>query len=408
MLMPFTPYNFENKEDIYVYVEKYNKFSKYLLLDFVDSNELMFFNLITGFNYDWEHKPVMMEIINYKQKTVQKGVMYRISNETIQLFQQRIQIVEDSLLIGFRIELNENDSDIIGKNILFNLEERLWRNMDDSSYSDISQFKNKFKSYDKLVVRNIGQGNWNELIFKDQIELVFDCGTIYTTKREQILRMIGNRNFEYQKSKPIFILSHWDVDHYHFLLGFDDNTINSVSAFIYRGEIPNLTARKALGRFRILNRSALFPLSAVLPKLPKKSSTELEIIDLTGNGNILLQNAYKNRSRNKSGIGLTIRKSSVSIILSGDYDYSQISDYILPILNYECYHYLVVPHHGGKAGKFIYNTSSKNLLKQAIISVGANPYNPRHPHSENITSLRAKGFTVIRTDIFSNDYCIDI
>ena len=220
--------------------------------------------------------------------------------------------------------------------------------------------------------------------------------------------MIGNRDVDYQKSKPLLILSHWDVDHYHFLLGFDDNTIKSIPVFIYRASIPNLTARKALGRFRLLNNKALIPIATVLPIAPKRSSMELVNLDLTGKGDILIQNAHKNRSRNKSGIGLTVRKKNTSVILSGDYDYSQISNFILPILNYKCDHYLVVPHHGGKAGKFVYFNSTKNLLKEAVISVGTNPYKPPHPDRSYINDLTTKGFLIVRTDYLKNDHKINL
>jgi beta-lactamase superfamily II metal-dependent hydrolase len=167
--------------------------------------------------------------------------------------------------------------------------------------------------------------------------------------------------------------------------------------------IPNLTARKALGRFRILNPSALIPVPSSSPA-PRRSSTALTKNNLAGRGDLILYNACQNRSRNKSGIALSIRKSATSVILSGDYDYSQISKYMLPDFNYKCSHYLVVPHHGGKAGKFVYAASPLNILEDAIISVGPNPYCPRHPHMSNINNLRGSGFSVVRTDLLINDY----
>lgn len=391
------------KNEIYFYVEKYNGNNNYVLVDFVDSNEMSFFNSISTLNYEWEKKPTMIELVNYTQKKLQEGVTYRMSLSALMQLVGRIELVQDSLIIGFKLNVKDIKEEIFGQSKSFNQFERFERNMDDTNSSDISNLDIKFNPIDKVIIKNIGQGNWNELVYNEKFEIVFDFGTIYTTKRTNVIRLIGNRDIEYQKCRPLFILSHWDVDHYHFLLGFDDNTIRSIPKFIYRSAIPNLTSRKALGRFKVLNRNSLLPIAVDSP-YPRRSSIELRNINLTLSGNIILHNAFKNRSRNKSGIGLTVRREKSCVILSGDYDYKQISDYILPILNYKCKHYLIVPHHGGKAGRFIYKNSTLNVLEDAVISVGPNPYQPPHPHTNNINELKRKGFSVKRTDILLNDY----
>ncbi|PVD51077.1 hypothetical protein DC498_16820 [Terrimonas sp.] len=387
-----------NRNEIFIYIEKFNKLGNYVLADFVDSNEFGFFNQVTNMNYDYENNPSMLEILNYSQKQVREGTVYRVSFETITTLIPQIQIVEDSLIIGFRIDLLPNGPELFGKPKSFSAEERFWLNMDDTQ-------RDYLPNIDKVIVRNIGQGNWNELASDKKFVLIYDSGTIYSTKADIVKTIAGSRNIEYQKDKPVLILSHWDVDHYHFLTAFDDETIKSFCTFIYRASIPNLTARKVLGRFRKLNKDALCPLACIDPS-PKKSSSKLIGINLTINKNIILYNASKNPSRNKSGIGLCIRKKNYCVILPGDFDYSQISDFILPDLAYACNHYLIVPHHGGKAGKFEYKTYSNNILKEAVISVGKNPYNPPHPHANNVINLKAKGFSVIRTDIIDRDYII--
>ncbi len=397
----------DEKNEIIVYIEKFVKRSKYVLFDFVDSNEFISFNSITSFNYDWEDKPTMIELINYSQGNLIEGTMYSLSIKAIGQIFERIERVEDSLVIGFRLDIFEDDFILFGKSISFNQLERSVRNMDDTNNSLLPDIGLKLPPTEKVIVRNIGQGSWNELIFENNIFLAFDFGTIYTTKKNQIFRLIGNRDIEYQKSNPVFILSHWDVDHYHFILGFQDNTIKSVSGFIYRSSIPNLTARKALGRFRKLNNNALIPLAAISPSL-NRNSIFIQKQEMFCNSEILFFNASQNRSRNKSGIGLALRKKKSSVVFSGDYDYSQISSFILPLLNYECNHYLIVPHHGGNAGKFEYKNPAKNKLKSSIISVGKNPYYPKHPFQKNIDQLHKIGFKVLRTDIKNADIIINL
>ncbi|HLX54174.1 MAG TPA: hypothetical protein VKR58_09540, partial [Aquella sp.] len=328
---------------------------------------------------------------------------YAVSAETIRLFSTQIRIVEDSLIIGFRIELTPESPLFFGKAKSFNDNERFFRNMDDHSSSDNLKIPFMFKPIDKIIVRNIGQGSWNELVSNNKIILAFDFGTSYTTKKNDVRKLIGNREVEYQISYPILILSHWDVDHYHFLLAFSDVTIKSIFIFVYRSAIPNLTSRKALGRFRILNKNALLAIPCyspnTIPSFPQK-------FYFPGISSIIIYNANKSRSKNKSGIALVVRRKKICFIFPGDYDYTQISKYILPDLNYACQHYLNVPHHGGKAGNFIYDISGKNIPINAVISVGKNPYG--HPNQKNIMELKKKGFRVVRTDVMHGDYSINI
>jgi beta-lactamase superfamily II metal-dependent hydrolase len=398
---------YPTREELFFYVEKFQKQDGIVLMDFIDSNEFGSFDVITQLNYNWERRPTMIEVRNYKGRSLREGVTYRMTRETILRLANRLQILEESLIIGFRIQLDSDDGEIFGPSKNFTLTEQFWRfglgagdTLPDQQQLPISA--------DQVIVRNVGQGSWNEIASHGDVKLVFDIGTLWSTKASDIIRLISNRNLEYQRTKPSLILSHWDVDHYHFLLGLEDATIKSFDRFITRTDPPTLTARKAAGRFRILNPTALIEVAPLAPPATMKNSTALGHSYLTTNRDYILFNSYKNPSRNKCALGLTIRKNSKAVIFSGDYDYSQVSNHILPLLNFKCDHYLVVPHHGGKAGKFIYNHSRLNKLQEAVISVGKNPYKPQHPHSNNVTQLRATGFSVIRTDYKGTDHIISL
>lgn len=94
------------------------------------------------------------------------------------------------------------------------------------------------------------------------------------------------------------------------------------------------------------------------------------------------------------------------MILSGDALYEQLSRDILVDLNFQHTHHLLVPHHGGKAGRFKYARPFKTLFGNAIISVGKNPYG--HPIENNIESLRGVGFHVRQTRFEKQDIVISL
>lgn len=398
-------YGSNNQEDgVYVYIEKYIKAVGIVLFDFVDSNDFLSFNTPLRSNEN-QDSPTMIELLNYHQRPVQEGGFYHITRKTIDSLLQQIQIVEDSLVVGFRVMI-KSDDEIFDRTKRLTETDKNLRNIYDNTNTDkFSQLQLETIQFDKVIIRKVGQGNWNELVSSNRFALVFDIGTIYTTKASAMAALIGNRDAEYQKSKPMIVLSHWDVDHYHFLLYLSDSAIRSITTFIYRGIIPGRTARRVLDRFRRLNPNALVSVPALDPH-PKRSSTVLSKSNLSSS--ILIFNSYYNKSRNKCALGLVLRKSRVNVVFSGDYDYRQISDYILPHLNYKSEHYLIVPHHGGRAGKVVYKYSKLLKLMTAIVSVGKNPYRPSHPYVGNISSLRTLGFVVIRTDIYGADFQINV
>ena len=85
-----------------------------------------------------------------------------------------------------------------------------------------------------------------------------------------------------------------------------------------------------------------------------------------------LFNSRKNENRNKESISLVIRNATKSIVLSSDLHYNQISDYIYNVhLNYKHSNFLIVPHHGGKEGKFVLKINKANPI-EAKIYVGIN------------------------------------
>ncbi len=391
---------------VLVYIEK--KIDNLILFDFLDSNEFERFSRVIGLPNDWEENGSMIELVNYNGRRIQSGVIYRLNLDTLQTLDINAFVAqEDSLILAYTVNLSNITEQLFGSSVSINLMSMRRHGIRYSYTPSIEGLKRDTLSTDKVVIRKIGQGNWNELYNQDKIHTVFDSGTIYTTSRTNLIQLIGNRNQLYQQSKPMLILSHWDVDHYHFLLAFDDATIQSFSKFVFRNKVPSLTARKVMGRFADLNPTAPFPIDADVRPRYTRGPVRLNCYPINTTASLLLFNAQDNRSRNRSGIGLLLRTEKNSIIFSGDFNYDQVDIDMLPEINYiHDFHYLIVPHHGGNGGRIVYALRTLIPNKQAIISVGMNPYNPRHPYPVTTTMLNRLGFTVNRTDLRASDYTI--
>lgn len=405
---PFIPDKIEDPEIAFVYIEK--KVGDRILIDFLDSFEFGRFSNLIGVPNDWQENGSMIEFINYRgERKIQKGVVYILNlkallNLDIAAFISQVE----SLVLAYQIDLADINQEIFGTSIALSKLERERGGISNRFTPSINDLK--IESFtDQVVIRKIGQGNWNELYDKEKVHTVFDAGTIYTTSRNNLIRLIDDRDKLYQVSKPIFILSHWDVDHYHFLLGMEDDTIKAFQKFVFRNKVPSLTARKIIGRFNLLNKAALFPINADPRPKYTRGPIRLSSYPYNYSGTLQLLNAQENRSRNKSGIGLLLRTKNNTVVFAGDFYYDQLDIDVLPLISYQHdNHYLIVPHHGGNAGRMIYRLRTLVIQKKGIISVGKNPYIPKHPYSTTISSLMNLGFSVTRTDLQKSDYIIKV
>lgn len=224
--------------------------------------------------------------------------------------------------------------------------------------------------------------------------------------KTEIKAIIGDRSNLYSDSRPILILSHWDKDHYHSLIGMSDIELkDNFSAFLCRDFVPNQTSRILFDRIR----SAVGTENTYCIPAEERGSGLGTIVlrPLTSIENqVVLFNSQYHKNRNVSGIVVTVKTENGSVILSGDVHYDQISKFILPSLNYRHNHNLVVPHHGGKAGKYSYRIPGGVKLNKAVISVGANPY--RHPLESYVNALRNSGFVIRQTNLVSDDIRITL
>lgn len=410
--MDYYYYKKKYPNDILVYIEEYNKEDGEVIFDFVDSNEYGLFTEIEKLNFNLSN-PSMVLLKNYKTRKVQENTTYAIKRDVIEKWQELNLIytnIENSFLIGYIIELPQLDGEIFSvpistTNPSFNFFPYSIR-QGNYLIERNSHFKFPVKLKGKLnvTIRNVGQANWNEVNENQDTKIVFDAGAPTFASRKDVLKIIGICSTRYANTNPGLILSHWDKDHYHSLLGMSDMELCNFSFFICRNDFPNLTCRVLYGR--IINAVGIANTYSIPAFQRPSRRSPVKFFPLNSLRNsLVLYNGQSHKSINISGIVLSVKTQKSSIILSGDCKYEQISRDILPHLNYSHEHNLVVPHHGGEAGKFIYNFSRQVKTNLAIISVGMSR---KHPNANNVQNLVSTGFKVLRTNFVNKDITINL
>lgn len=243
----------------------------------------------------------------------------------------------------------------------------------------------------KVVIKKVGQANWVEVCEDDKVRIVFDMGMPIDEKVDNVTTYLNNAN--YCKDKPIFILSHWHMDHYHALLALLPDLQNYFSQ-MYVPTLPPVS-KTVKNLYNIIKQN--FPACDI--QLTKgKNEMALEKVDLPCEASL-----YKSEimfSENYRSLGLIIKSASNYCVLTGDMSYKQIQK-MLTTHNLPNDGYLVVPHHGGNAGKYVL----QNQFKKGIISVGkSNKYG--HPKCDIIKTLLKNCENVQRT-VF-NDVTINL
>jgi len=377
-------------DEVYLTLEAYDQKLSRILFDFADFKSFSTFGKLLNLLDLNEKAPSMVLFSNFKvDKKFKDGVYYKINREGLIKFRDRFIPHEDSSVIGYDVDMRKGSLNELLNGSGKPSGTEYTDSLSIERFDGATNLKIDYGEHTQLIVRHVRQGSWNEFLFNDEPKVVFDMGTAYFEKKIFVKNLVAQRDSDYQKSRPNLILSHWDIDHYHMLLEAEDETIKSFSSFIYRARIPNQTSDRVLSRFKSLNPTAIFGVSPFSAS-PKKSSERLIPFGKVRNG-LQLYNGSENKSRNKSGLTLCFHNQNLTVVCGADLDYSQLDNFILPNYDPKHDHYLVVPHHGGLAGKLVYNTDNLTS-KDAIISVGPNNYG--HPLFEVKEFLKGKKFQI--------------
>lgn len=396
-------YNKYYPQDVLVVIEEVNWKENYIIFDFLDSEEFLKFDTFLEIQH-LESKTSMVKINNYFQKKVRENTIYAINKEVFSNLNDSIEIIEDSYLFGYTINMSNDSLPFFLQSVSFSIEDKfnigaIVKGNLSTNFLDIN-----LKGKIEVNVRDVGQGNWNEIITDKKVKVVYDVGSPMNASKSIVRGYIGNKVIEYSKNKPILVLSHWDKDHYHSLIGMTDLELKCFSSFICPAFLPNVTSRilfsrivSAIGINNVLSIQNLHKFRGIPPILKLISPTK---------NKLKFFNSTEDKNRNKSGIVLAIETNKSSIIIPADCHYELISNFILPIFNHTNLHNIIVPHHGGKAGLYNYNLSPGSNPNFALISVGKNRYG--HPMAHYINSLTLDGFKVISTQILKKDILITL
>jgi len=403
----------EFSEPINIRVEEFNKYKKEVLFDFTAKSDFIRFSetikpsisnnetiKLVDDSFFMDKSMVLLK--NYDGNILREGSTYSLNDANIKLFNNDKIEEPDSYLVRYEIfSLQSKENTFNRRYINRNFEVNdFYIPVKTNTIIEKLSFNNEGQKL-KIIVRNIGQGNWNEVCQNGEIKLVYDIGDPVDATKLKVNEFVRGRKDIYQKSKPILILSHWDKDHYHSILGMSNEEIKKCfSKFICRDQLPNITSERVFNKIiDSIGPENIFTIpTEVKTKRKFKKVTHIPLTPI--DKKIVLYNSEESKNRNKSGFLLTIKSKSQNIILSGDAHYNDISNSILPLLNTKKINNIVVPHHGGNAGKYLYDIPN-NSAGKAIISVGRNIH--KHPFEHYIKALEKSGFKILQTKNSSND-----
>lgn len=391
--------------NILVTIEEVDRVNDMVLIDFFDKTEFgSFLNSISRFNR--EDNPSMMLLKNYRLRNVLENTIYAISTDVFVKWYENNKLInenENSRLIGYSVELDSSDETIFEYSVsLGGLEGIKFDFTYSGSNTGLFELNPKLQITNNLSVniRNVGQGNWNEILSGDNVRLVYDAGCSMFSTYNFARTLIENKIVVYERDRPGLILSHWDKDHYHALLWMSDEELSHFSYFVCRDYLPNATSVNLFLRLQnTIGAQNIFTIPAET-RDERGGLTRLNLINPTNN-HLLLFNSQYHKNRNVSGLILALRTQNSSVIMPGDAHYEQLSVDVLPHLAFNSNHYLVVPHHGGRAGSYIYQTHGNVSKNEAIISVGNNHFG--HPIDYYLNQLNNNWGRIGQTRIRGHD-----
>ena len=204
-----------------------------------------------------------------------------------------------------------------------------------------------------LLVWNVGQGNCNEIRIggeKGEPYVIFDAGTDILRDKKQFAvrkRMVESRLMK--GDLPLFMLSHWHTDHYSLLIAQSDRTLSNVLNYVMPSYVKNLSVFLFIARLNWLGNSNID-----MVKLPYTCRW----LDEKLNENLMLYaNRYEHNNVNDSGLTLFVKGPNGNVMLPGDCKYTlaegETNEAIEKMGAKNRNLCLVIPHHGGNAGKTI-------------------------------------------------------
>lgn len=403
-------------EKAHLYIEKYNRATRELLLDFVKEDEFRCFTSFgeapSNMHFSVEcYEPTMLLIHDCAPKrtipqksiiTVEMDQLIAVCNERRLTLDNQMQELPATVFLEildgseFAALLENTDICSISRYISAEFV---------SHPSGISSFPpcalESMSDSFELRIWNVGQGNTNS-IFDGENLVLFDFGASMYHPKQTIEDILSAHDDLLCSASTIsLIISHWDIDHYKLLCYAGSTFLQRISCAFYPSTgIIGTTAKQALARIEYFCQSK----NAINP-VQKKAPYKEGIQKLFNNSTFTLFTGEKSRSKNWSGLLLSVHSKTATAFLTADHSNYQVWDemytYVGKINNTL---HIVVPHHGGYCGNV--PIKSGVLSGKAVISVGKNGY--KHPSLKTISAYVDAGYTVLQTDRQGNDIIINM
>jgi beta-lactamase superfamily II metal-dependent hydrolase len=245
----------------------------------------------------------------------------------------------------------------------------------------IQKIINDLDSYSgeiKITVRDVGHGNWNEIEYSNK-RILFDIGAQKSFGEVDLLKIICKAKFKSGEEIYIFI-SHWDVDHYHAILKLSNKELKLIKGIFGPTNIPKTNTAKRVTS--LINKVGIkyygIPFTA-----KRHLNKKIELNLLYSGAKLKIFRSSPTMSRNLDSIVILLEGNNNSVLFSGDNTYEKIFDYVLTSCQPSVPLNLILPHHGGGAGKFNFSSWTTVALENIIISFCENN-SYGHPLPENL------------------------
>lgn len=375
------------QQECIVYLEAYEKAVDGIVdayIDFRQRKDLILFSMVTN---NENVKATFIELRGLKSaKRLRRGCYYKLNLDIIKNYQ--ITRNENSFIIGSYYDLGNmqmptwDNEEVLQSHEVLDPDEMSEASVPEGNVFDISKTEDLI-----LFVKDVGQANWNELRSGDLVKVVYDAGAELHASLHEVRNIIASRKNDLMRSKPVLVISHWDMDHIHCLKAMDVNDIRDCfSKIVCPDKLKSVTSKDVLSNFK----TALGAANVYCLPLPGKTNG-IAMHHWRREGCISIYKAETSFQINYCGLVMFVCGNSRSANYTGDCKLIQAKDVYdqemaQGLLTRD--HILVAPHHGGDYGV---NNRHYSLPCDFIeISVGANNIYG-HPQSDMLRYLSRLG-----------------
>ena len=394
-----------------LYVEKYNRNSQELLLDFVLEEEFLYFknygDYSTSMRLKESYEPTMLLVHNFPSiKAIHEGAIltldmkrliefrrYNISdNNNVSSLSATVFLeIQDGLHLAQLIN-ESNDGAVSTKSTMEHTVHI------ESSWSGSPCTLESLSEHYNVSVWDVGQGNAN--CISDGANLtIFDFGSsYYYSKMKQKSIVDAHINYINGHKCISLIISHWDVDHYNLLCIVSDDFLKNLCCVFCPPTGIGLSIKQVMERIdkncSFINTIASSPNSSHVVGIHEVCKGKFYNLYVGG----------KSKNKNLSGLLLSVHNDDSSVLFTADHSSHQIWNQLYRSCPNSKMLHIVVPHHGGNSG----NSSIPSIVHPGIaaISVGGNYYG--HPTNTTLSAYKNAGFQLKRTDIIGSDITIRV